>query len=384
MRTLVTTASPNVTLCTAPPTLCDMAVLSGGYSETGVLVFTLSGPAGFSYTQNVAVNGNGIYRVSKTLPTCGTVAGTYTWSAHYCGDSNNSSANDQGGCAEQTVVCKASPTVVTAANPTATIFVGTTAPTLCDSAVLSGGYYETGTLTFTLHQGGFCGPAVYCTVVTVNGNGTYSAGTASETCTGLYSWTVAYSGNANNNAACGQLNCAEQVTLQDQVARNGAATMGFWANSRGQALLKTYGTPLGKWLSSTYPNLFGNLGSATGSQVAAYFLLVKNKSGSLVGNTYAQALTGHSTSGARRRDSVGTKRRQAQRTTDSCRASAAWGSAACTTTWATTVPPLESPITRWCRSMPSCPTSTQRQTESAAPSTQSRRSCLSTQTRTQR
>src|SRR6202035_5011789 len=100
----LTTASGNVTLGTSAPTLSDSAVVSGGYYETGNLVFTLSGPGGFSYTQNDTLSGNGTYSASTVLPTTGTVAGTYTWSAHYSGDSNNNSAVDQGGQGEQTVV----------------------------------------------------------------------------------------------------------------------------------------------------------------------------------------------------------------------------------------------------------------------------------------
>src|SRR5262249_25395530 len=105
--TIVTTASPNVTLPTGPPgtvTLSDSALLSGGYRPSGSLVFTLTGPGGFSYTQTDPVSDNGTYTASTTVPTAGTVAGTYTWSVKYGGDTNNAAANDQGGADEQTVV----------------------------------------------------------------------------------------------------------------------------------------------------------------------------------------------------------------------------------------------------------------------------------------
>ncbi len=83
---ILTTASAAVTLGTTAPTLSDSAVVSGGYYETGSLVFTLTGPNGFSYTQSDALSGNGTYTASDTLPTTGTVAGTYTWSVSYVGD----------------------------------------------------------------------------------------------------------------------------------------------------------------------------------------------------------------------------------------------------------------------------------------------------------
>src|SRR5262249_50799943 len=169
---IVTTASPNVTLPSGPPgtvTVSDSAVLSGGFSPTGTITFILSGPGGFSFTQTDTVSGNGTYTAGDVLPTMGIVAGTYTWSAHYAGDANNNSANDQGGTAEQTVVSAAHPGLVTTASGAVTL--GTTAPTLSDSAVLSGGYFQTGTITFTLTgPGGFH----YTQTDTVSSSGTYT------------------------------------------------------------------------------------------------------------------------------------------------------------------------------------------------------------------
>src|SRR5207248_2082962 len=132
-------------------TITDSAVLSGGYAPTGNIVFTLKLGATTVATVTDTVNGNGTYTASYTLPTSGTVTGTYTWSAHYSGDTNNTSVNDQGGAAEQTVVSPANPTLVTTASSAITL--GTTAPTITDSAVLSGGYSPTGTIVFTLKLG---------------------------------------------------------------------------------------------------------------------------------------------------------------------------------------------------------------------------------------
>jgi hypothetical protein len=102
--TLVTTASPSTIPLPAPaPTsLTDTATLSGGFNPTGSIVFTLSGPGGLVYTQTDTVSGNGAYTASTTLPSVGTVAGTYTWTVKYEGDANNDAANDQGGSAEVT------------------------------------------------------------------------------------------------------------------------------------------------------------------------------------------------------------------------------------------------------------------------------------------
>ena len=211
--TLVTTASPNVTLPTGPSgtvTLSDSALLSGGYFPTGSIIFTLTGPGGFSYTQTDTVSDNGTYSAQTTLPTMGTVAGTYTWSASYEGDPNNAVIHDQGGAAEQTMVSPASPALVTTAGPAITQR-GTRAPTLADTAVLSGGYFPTGSIVFTLAgPGGFS----FTQTDTVSGNGTYTASTTlPTTVAGTYTWTAHYVGDPNNNTADDQGGSAEQVTV---------------------------------------------------------------------------------------------------------------------------------------------------------------------------
>src|SRR5262249_35386286 len=84
---LAPTASPiTVALPVPGGTLTDSAVLSGGFNPTGSIVFTLTGPGGFMYTQTDTVTGNGTY--TATLPTALTLAGTYTWTATYEGDDN--------------------------------------------------------------------------------------------------------------------------------------------------------------------------------------------------------------------------------------------------------------------------------------------------------
>ena len=115
--TLVTTASPaDATLGSGgTPTLSDSAVLSGGNDPTGTITFTLTGPSGtVVHMETDTVNDNGTYTTPTgyTLPTSGTVAGTYTWSAKYTSaDQNNNDASDQGGSDEQTVIGQASATI---------------------------------------------------------------------------------------------------------------------------------------------------------------------------------------------------------------------------------------------------------------------------------
>ena len=97
---------------------------------------------------------------------------------------------------------RASPTIVSNSNPTGTVNVGTTAISVSDTAVVSGGYHEGGNLIFTLHFGTSSGPAVAGTPtpVTLNGDGTYSVTTTLPTSSlaGTYVWTVTYAGDGNN------------------------------------------------------------------------------------------------------------------------------------------------------------------------------------------
>src|SRR5262249_6695605 len=205
--TLGTSASPALTRPRGPPgtvTLSDSALLANGYFPTGSIVFTLTGPGGFSYTQTDTVSGNGTYTASTTLPTSGQVAGTYTWSATYGGDSNNNPANDQGGILEQTVVSPASPPLTTTPNLT-TVTLGPAFVTLTDSATLSGGYYPTGAITFLLFQGS---TLMHTETVAVSGNGPYTTPTGfTLPTTGRaargYVWPPVYSRGRDNHGTPG-------------------------------------------------------------------------------------------------------------------------------------------------------------------------------------
>ena len=217
--TLSTTpGSTAVTLGTTAPTLTDTAVLAGGYNETGSITFTMFDGSTAVDTETVSVSGNGSYSTPAgyTLPTSGTQTGTYQWDASYSGDSNNIIISEIGNTAEQVVVSNASPTLTTTPSSTA-VTLGTTASTLTDTAVLSGGYNETGSITFTLYYDGGT-TAVDTETISVSGNGTYSTPAGytlltSGTQTGTYQWDASYSGNSNNNTASEIGDTAEQVTV---------------------------------------------------------------------------------------------------------------------------------------------------------------------------
>ena len=105
--TLTTVASPTtVTDPASGVTLTDTATLAGGYDPTGTITFKLTGPGNTTVdTETDTVNGNKTYTtpIGYKLPSSGTVSGTYTWVATYSGETNNSTATDNG-TDEQTAV----------------------------------------------------------------------------------------------------------------------------------------------------------------------------------------------------------------------------------------------------------------------------------------
>ena len=92
-------------------------MVAGGFYETGTIVHADSAAAAPRYTQSDTLSGNGTYTATGyTLPTTGTVAGTYTWAVSYSGDANNHPVSDNSGTTEQVTVSPASPTIVTTAS----------------------------------------------------------------------------------------------------------------------------------------------------------------------------------------------------------------------------------------------------------------------------
>ena len=142
--TITTAPNPTtVTLgATVPPILTDAATLSGGFSPTGTITFTLHQGSTLVHTEMVAVTGNGTYTTPTgfTLPTTGTVTGIYQWDATYSGDNNNNSVSDNNAANEQVTVSAASPTITTAPNPTTVTLGATAPPILTDTATLAGGF----------------------------------------------------------------------------------------------------------------------------------------------------------------------------------------------------------------------------------------------------
>ena len=163
--TINTTPNPTTVSLSnvTPPILTDSAVFAGGNNPTGTLTFKLYAPGGVTVvdTETVTVNGNGTYSTlhGYTLPTTGSVAGTYQWVVSYSGDANNNSVTGTLG-SEPVTVQLATPNSSTSPLPGNITLTSGTPPVLKDSATLTGGFHETGTFTFNLYAPGGVVPSI--------------------------------------------------------------------------------------------------------------------------------------------------------------------------------------------------------------------------------
>jgi uncharacterized repeat protein (TIGR03803 family) len=134
--------------------------------------------------------GNVIADLGSTEPT---QLGSYQVTASFPGSTTYLPAS----AATSFAIVKASPTMTAAAGPT--VLFGTGVP-LTASATLTGPPGMRGTVTFVLYDAS--GAVVDTESAPVNGPGTYSthSGYVSNQ-TGIYQWSVQYSGDANDNSA---------------------------------------------------------------------------------------------------------------------------------------------------------------------------------------
>jgi hypothetical protein len=250
------TAEASPTLTTSPSAggtvgsivLNDTGTLSGGSAPTGSITFNLYDPSHTdcsgtpAYTTTVPVSGNGSYSTSNT--TSANVVGTWSWTASYSGDPNNTPASTP--CGQETVrVAEASPSLTTL--PSAGGTVGTVV--LNDAAMLTAGYQPTGSITFNLYDPSHTdcsGTPAYTTTVPVSGNGSYStSNTTSANVAGTWSWTASYSGDPNNTPAstpCGQ----ETVTVTSVVPQGSCQGSGSISTLVSGTNVISY-IPKGNW-----------------------------------------------------------------------------------------------------------------------------------------
>ncbi len=197
-------------------TLNDTAILSGGNSPTGTVMFKLYPPSDATcskapiYTQVVA---SAPYQTTPGFVS--NTTGIWHWTADYSGDANNSPTSS--GCsAEPVTITQSAPSITTNAITT----MGTVAvniPSIGDRVTsMDGAFNPTGSITFTLFSDATCNTAV----PGMSGSGSIFGGMASWSTSwtppapGTYYWQASYTGDANNSAitsACG--GAGEQVTI---------------------------------------------------------------------------------------------------------------------------------------------------------------------------
>ena len=272
--TISTSASETLGGVVGSAVLSDSVTVSGGDNPTGAVTFSLTRPDGSVVPAgSVSINGDGTYSNGTTV--LATQVGVYTWHASYGGDGLNNGASDNG-TNESLTTIKASPTLVTTASfksGTGNI-VGTAVPE--DSAVLSGGYQESGKITFKLTAPD--GTVADTETVTPNGDGTYSTlNTAVATQGGVYTWSVSYAGDGLNNAAHDQGGTAEKLatfqpgTWQTLAPTNPSAgpssTLGVNLLSDGTVMVESGGSQDQNWYKLT-PSASGSYVNGTWSPFA--------------------------------------------------------------------------------------------------------------------
>ena len=216
--TIATTPNVTTDICGTTKLLTDTATLAGSTNATGTITFTLYGPSGGSPldTEMVTMT-SGV--VTYTTPTgyslpATAAAGVYQWDASYSGDTNNNPASDNNDVLERVVVNPASPAITTTPSIT-NVTLSKSSVTLNDTAVLSGGSSETGTITFTLYLGSTLEDTE---TINVSGNGSFTTPTgytlpSSGVVAGLYQWDASYSGDSRNIAVSENNASAEQVMV---------------------------------------------------------------------------------------------------------------------------------------------------------------------------
>jgi RHS repeat-associated protein len=228
--------------------LNDTAILSGGSSPGGSIIFSLYDPSDSicakapAFTQTVTVSDNGHYSTTNTV--AATTTGTWNWTVAYSGDGKNNGALSA--CGEESVrVAKASPNFST--NPSSGGTIETVV--LNDTAGLASGYSAGGSITFNLYSPSdpTCAKSpAFTQTVAVSGNGTYAThNTMPAPDAGTWNWTASYTGDANNKAAnspCGQ----ESVTVSAQVPQGSCAGTGSMASLVTGSDVLSY-VPEGSW-----------------------------------------------------------------------------------------------------------------------------------------
>jgi Putative Ig domain len=171
------------------------ATLTGGFSPTGTITFTLYSQPDCTNplaTSPQGVNGDGNYTSVSFTPLA---VGQYYWVAAYSGDSSNLAVASGCNDAQVPIFRGAGPTITTSAQPQV-VDAGTL---FADVATVTGGFDPTGLITFTLYSTPGCTGEITHTGTGASGDGNYaSPPVALPEETGIFFWVATYSGDVNN------------------------------------------------------------------------------------------------------------------------------------------------------------------------------------------
>ncbi len=230
----------------------DTAIVSGGTSPTGSLVFKLFGPndptcsLAPAYTSpEQTVKGDGSYPSPSFVPTA---TGTYDWQALYSGDTNNAPVTTACGASGETVTvaAKAASTTISTSlsggdqsGPSVKVPAGTA---VTDTATLTGtsATIATGTVTYDVYSNPTCTSlALTGTAQMITTPGILPASPpATVTTPGTYYWQASYSGDSINSpsaSTCGgevETVTAAATSLQLYISApyqdNGVTVVSLW------------------------------------------------------------------------------------------------------------------------------------------------------------
>jgi hypothetical protein len=322
----ITPATPAINTSQQPASatvgssIADKATITGlvNASSTDTVTFNLynnpngTGTALFTDTETVTLGSGGTATATSKGYTA-TATGTDYWVATFNGDSNNNSVTS-GTALEPVTITPNTPSINTSQQPAS----ATVGSSIADKATVTGLVNASSgdTVTFNLYSSATVQNSSTLlftdteTVTLSGGTATATSKGYTATATGTDYWVATFNGDSNNTSVNSSAT-AEPVTITPgtPVAAGEFATIGFWHNKNGQAVINSFNgsstaTQLGNWLATNFPNLFGapnpytsaalasfgatSFAGLTNAQVATVYEDLWNPSG-VTKNTYVQA-----------------------------------------------------------------------------------------------